>query len=65
MSLEMTGMTMAGKWDRPMGAVEFYMDSQLVGTFPSDALPTTNGTYRYEVYRSPGHPNLHRLSSEF
>lgn len=40
--------------------VKFFMGSQLVGTFPSRSLPTLDGSYNYEPYRSPGHANLHR-----
>ena len=42
-----------------MGKVDIYMGSQVVGAFPCSALPTIDGTYSYEAYRSPGHFNLH------
>jgi len=40
------------------GRADIYMGNQLVGLFQSPALPTTDGAYRYEAYRSPGHLNL-------
>jgi hypothetical protein len=43
-----------------MDGADFYMDSQVVGAFPGGELPTVDGSYRYEPYRSPGHINLHR-----
>jgi hypothetical protein len=43
-----------------MDSVDFYMDSQIVGAFPSGELPMIDGSYGYEPYRSPGHLNLHR-----
>jgi hypothetical protein len=43
-----------------MDGADFYMDSQVVGAFPGGELPTVDGSYRYEPYRSPEHVNLHR-----
>ena len=43
-----------------MGKVDFYMGSQVVGSFLDYPLPTGDGTYRYEPYRGPGHLNLHK-----
>jgi hypothetical protein len=37
-----------------MDSVDFYMDSQLVGAFPGSKLPTIDGSYGYEAYRSLG-----------
>jgi hypothetical protein len=42
-----------------MDQIDFFMGGQVVGAFPSHGLPTTDGSYRYEPYRSPGHLNLH------
>ena len=42
-----------------MDHTDFYMDSQIVGAFPNPSLPTIDGSYGYEAYRSPGHLNLH------
>lgn len=39
--------------------IDFFMGSQVVGAFPRTELPTADGSYRYEPYRSPGHLNLH------
>ncbi len=39
--------------------VDFFMGDQVVGAFPSHGLPMTDGAYRYEPYRGPGHLNLH------
>jgi len=39
--------------------VTFFMGSQVVGAFPRNRLPTMDGSYSYEPFRSPGHLNLH------
>lgn len=42
-----------------MDQVDFFMGGQVVGAFPTQGLPITDGSYRYEPYRGPGHLNLH------
>lgn len=36
----------------------FYLGSSVVGVFKDDSPPTTEGSYRYEPYRGPGHYSL-------
>lgn len=40
--------------------INFFMGSQLVGSFPTRNLPTVDGSYNYEPIRGPGHANLQR-----
>jgi hypothetical protein len=36
----------------------FYLNTQPVGCFSSDGVPTTDGEYKYMPYRGPGHYDL-------
>jgi hypothetical protein len=55
MNVEQEGVVVPKK-----GKVDFYMGSQVVGSFPDYPLPRIDGAYSYEPYRGPGHFNLHK-----